>query len=94
MNKALKLILWVLTPLVLLTCTFGFLNRTQEYMICALPAPQDFQIDGEQHCENTAYDKARDSYISSLGIYVLRIPSLDVFSKDSIENVIKDVEKM
>ena len=39
------------------------------------------EIDGEQHLEQTEYDKYRDAEISQLGILTLRFPSLEIFEK-------------
>ena len=40
------------------------------------------EIDGEQHQHSKRYDAARDAALETLGILVLRIPSLDLFDED------------
>jgi very-short-patch-repair endonuclease len=39
------------------------------------------EVDGEQHAEQAAYDEARDAYLRALGVYVLRIPSIELFDE-------------
>ena len=39
--------------------------------------------DGEQHSETQWRDAKRDAYLRGIGIETLRIPSLDLFDKDS-----------
>ncbi len=38
------------------------------------------EIDGSGHDDNRAYDKARDTYLKSLGLTVIRIPAVDVLN--------------
>ena len=49
MNRRSKTLFWVLSPVVFIASCFGFLNLSQEYMICARPIPQSLAIDGERH---------------------------------------------
>lgn len=45
------------------------------------------EVDGEQHIERHAQDKARDDYLRQLGVETLRIRSLDLFSDANQESV-------
>ena len=51
------------------------------------------EVDGEQHFDSFERDKVRDAYLSSFGIEVLRVPSLDIFDVPALTawtQVIKD----
>lgn len=40
------------------------------------------EVDGELHALRLERDRARDEFLAKQGILVLRIPSLDVFSRE------------
>jgi very-short-patch-repair endonuclease len=42
------------------------------------------EIDGEQHDLSKPYDASRDAKLATLGILVVRIPSLDLFEGDGL----------
>jgi very-short-patch-repair endonuclease len=42
------------------------------------------EVDGEQHFETLETDKARDAELTSLGIRVIRVPSLDLFDDKNL----------
>jgi BirA family biotin operon repressor/biotin-[acetyl-CoA-carboxylase] ligase len=39
------------------------------------------EVDGEQHAAQAAYDAARDAFLEAQGVYVLRIPSIELFDE-------------
>jgi len=41
------------------------------------------EIDGEQHAERREADATRDAFLAERGILTIRIPSLDLFDKES-----------
>lgn len=44
-------------------------------------ASLNIELDGEQHADRRDQDAARDAFLASCGILVIRIPSLDLFEE-------------